>query len=426
MRSARPKVLHSVGHLPMVLHVLNAVAAAGLGRVALVVGHGGDKVAAVAAAAAPEATVVRQDGQLGTAHAVLAARAALEGAAADEPVVVLYGDAPLVRAETIAAMADLVAGGAALAVLGFHAADPTGYGRLLMAGERLLAIREERDANDAERAIDLCNAGVMALRAADALPLLDAISNDNAKGEYYLTDAVEIAVGRGLETRVALAEEAEVTGVNDRRQLAAAEALFQHRMRLAAMAAGVTLVAPETVFFSHDTRLAEDVTVEPNVVFGPGVTVGPDATIRAFSHLEGADIAAGAVVGPYARVRPDSRIGENARIGNFVEIKASVVAAGAKVNHLAYIGDSAVGAGANVGAGTITCNYDGVKKSRTEIGEGAFIGSNTALVAPVAVGRNALVAAGSVITEDVPDDALAVGRGRQVIKPGRSPFRTGR
>ncbi len=423
MRSRLPKVLHPVGGLPMVAHVLASVAAAGIARTALVVGSGGEAVAEAARRVTPEAAVFVQAERLGTAHAVLAAREAIAGGTAS--VVVLYGDTPLVTPATIRAMADRARAAPGVAVLGFRPADPAGYGRILAEGDRVAAIREEREASAAERAVTLCNSGIMALSGAEALSLLEAISNDNAKGEYYLTDAVEIAVGRGLAASLALAAEEEVTGVNDRVQLAAAEGVFQRRAREAAMRAGATLEAPETVHFCHDTVLEEDVRVEPNVVFGPQVVVRRGAVVRAFSHLEGAEVAEGAVVGPFARLRPKSRIGEKARVGNFVEIKNADLGEGAKANHLAYVGDATVGAGANLGAGTITCNYDGRAKHPTQIGAGAFVGSNSALVAPVSIGRNALVAAGSTIVEDVPDGALALARGRQATKPGRSPFSGG-
>jgi bifunctional UDP-N-acetylglucosamine pyrophosphorylase/glucosamine-1-phosphate N-acetyltransferase len=315
-------------------------------------------------------------------------------------------------------MRKALASGADVAVLGFRPADPSGYGRLIVEGGRLMAIREEKDASAFERAIGLCNAGLMALAGRHALALLRQVSNKNAKGEYYLTDAVALAASAGLKTVALEAEEDEVRGINTRAQLAEAEAVLQRRLRAVAMENGVTLVAPETVFFSADTKLARDVLVEPNVVFGPGVVVEEGAVIRAFSHLEGAHVGKGARVGPYARLRPGARLGANVHIGNFVEVKEAEIAAGAKANHLSYIGDARVGEGANVGAGTITCNYDGAAKHRTEIGAHAFIGSNSALVAPVSIGDDAYIGSGSVITENVPAGALAVGRGRQVVKEG--------
>jgi bifunctional UDP-N-acetylglucosamine pyrophosphorylase/glucosamine-1-phosphate N-acetyltransferase len=299
-----------------------------------------------------------------------------------------------------------------------HPADPTGYGRLLENNGQLIAIREERDATEAERRVGFCNGGIMGLAGDKALDQLDAIGNANNQKEFYLTDVVEIANQRGLKALAVEISADEVFGINDRAQLAEAEARFQNARRRAAMLDGATLIAPETVFFSHDTEIGRDVTIEPNVVFGLGVSVSDNVTIRGFSHIEGARIAPGAIVGPFARLRPGTWIGENAHIGNFVEIKAAEVDEGAKINHLTYVGDAHVGAKANVGAGTITCNYDGVAKHRTEIGKGAFIGSNSALVAPVSIGDGAYVASGSVITEDVPADALAVGRGRQANKLG--------
>jgi bifunctional UDP-N-acetylglucosamine pyrophosphorylase / glucosamine-1-phosphate N-acetyltransferase len=416
MRSRLPKVLHPVGGLPMVCHVVQAIEAAGIGRLAIVLGPGHDAVAAAVKRRTERATFHVQEERRGTAHAVLAARAALAEGADD--VVVAYGDTPFLTAASIGRMREALADGAAIVVAGMRPADPAGYGRLIVEGDQLLAIREERDASEAERAIPLCNAGTMGLAGAHALALLEAIGCNNAKGEFYLTDVVEIANERGLPVRAIELDEAEAFGVNDRRHLAEAERRFQDGRRAAALAGGATLVAPETVFFSHDTELAADVTIEPNVVLGPGVAVEEGATIRAFSHLEGAVVRAGATVGPFARLRPGSEVGEGARVGNFVEVKAATLERGAKVNHLTYIGDAHIGAGANVGAGTITCNYDGFAKHRTEIGEGAFIGSNSALVAPVTIGAGAYVGSGSVITKNVPPDALAVARGQQVEKPG--------
>lgn len=422
MRSSLPKVMHQVACEPMLGHVLSATAAArGEGSCAVVVGPDMEAVSAFVGARAPTASIHVQTDRLGTANAVLAARDAIDDA---RDVVVLYGDTPLVRAETIERLRSAIdhdsGHGADIAVLGFDAADPTGYGRLIVDGDRLLAIREDRDASDEEKSIVFCNSGVIAFRNGVALDLLQAIGNDNAKGEYYLTDAIEIAVARGMTAVAIHCPEDEVQGVNTRAQLAAVEASMQARLRLAALDGGATLTAPETVFFSHDTRIGRDVIIEPNVVFGPGARVGDNVTVRAFCHIEGATIAPGATIGPYARLRSGADIGVGARIGNFVEIKAATLEAGAKVNHLSYIGDARVGAGANIGAGTITCNYDGVSKHRTDIGAGAFIGSNSALVAPVTVGDRAYVASGSVITDDVEADALAIGRSRQVEKPGRA------
>ncbi|MBS7539920.1 bifunctional UDP-N-acetylglucosamine diphosphorylase/glucosamine-1-phosphate N-acetyltransferase GlmU [Ancylobacter lacus] len=419
MASRLPKVLHKVAGRSMVGHVVEAAGRAGAARLAVVVGPGREDVAAAARAAAPAGVGVEvfvQAERLGTAHAVLAARAALSGPVDD--VVVMYGDTPLVRPETIAALRAPLAAGAAVSVLGFRPAYPTGYGRLLTRDGDLVAIREEKDASPEERQVGLCNAGLMAFDGAVALALLERIGNANAKGEYYLTDAVEVARGLGRAAAVVEAEVAEVAGVNTRAQLAEAESLLQQRLRAAAMAGGATLIAPETVFFSPDTRLGRDVVVEPNVVFGPGVSVEDDVTIRAFSHIEGAHVGRGAIVGPFARLRPGAALGEGVHIGNFVEIKASDLAAGVKVNHLSYVGDSSVGANTNIGAGSITCNYDGFRKHRTVIGADVFIGTNTLLVAPVRVGDGAYTATGGVITDDVPADALAVARARQVNKEG--------
>ncbi|UJX45210.1 bifunctional UDP-N-acetylglucosamine diphosphorylase/glucosamine-1-phosphate N-acetyltransferase GlmU [Xanthobacter sp. YC-JY1] len=416
MKSRLPKVLHKVAGRTMLHHVLAATRAAGATRTAVVVGPGREDVAAEATRIVPDAQVFVQTERLGTAHAVLAARAALEQGADD--VLVLYADTPLVRPETLARLRAPLAEGAAVAALGFEPEDPTGYGRLVTSGDELVAIREEKDATAAEKAVRFCNAGLMALSGKDVLSILDRIGNANSKGEYYLTDAVEIARADGRSAVAAKADVDEVAGVNSRIQLAEAEAILQKRLRLSAMAEGVTLIAPETVFFSADTVLGRDVIVEPNVVFGPGVTVGDDVVIHAFCHLEGAQLAPGVSIGPYARLRPGTRLDEGVRIGNFVETKAAHIESGAKVNHLSYVGDAHVGAGANLGAGTITCNYDGFSKYRTEIGAGAFIGVNSALVAPVTIGAGAYVGTGAVITSDVPDDALAIARSRQVVKEG--------
>lgn len=416
MRSALPKVLHAVAGRPMVAHVLDAALAAGAARLAVVIGPDHDKVAAEVRRVAPEAEIFVQTERRGTAHAVLAARAALERGFDD--VVVMYGDTPLVQPETLAALRAPLAQGAGVAVLGFRPADPTGYGRLVTEGGELLAIREEKEASDAERAIRLCNAGLMALDGRAALGLLEHVDDANAKREFYLTDVVSIARAQGRAAAVCEVAAEEVAGVNSRAQLAEAEAILQRRLRARALEAGVTLVAPETVFLSADTRFGSDVIVEPNVVFGPGVRVEEGATIRAFSHVEGAHIGPGAIVGPFARLRPGAALGQGVHVGNFVEIKASDLAAGAKVNHLSYVGDSSVGANTNIGAGTITCNYDGFRKHRTTIGANAFVGTNSLLVAPVSVGDGAYIGTGSVITDDVPADALAIGRARQVNKPG--------
>jgi bifunctional UDP-N-acetylglucosamine pyrophosphorylase/glucosamine-1-phosphate N-acetyltransferase len=391
-----------------------AVAGAGAERVAVVVGPDREDVARAARAVLPGAEIFVQRDRLGTAHAVLSARAALAQEADD--VVIAFGDTPLVTPETFAALRAPLAEGAAVVALGFEARDPTGYGRFLTSGGRLTAIREHRDATEEERRITLCNGGLMALRGDAALAILGRIGNGNAKGEYYLTDAVEVAAAMGLKAVAVTTTEDEIQGINDRAQLAQAEATIQERLRRGAMAEGATLQAPATVFFSHDTKIGRDVVVEPNVFFGPGVVVEDGAVIHAFSHLEGAHVAKGANVGPFARLRPGARIGPKAKVGNFVEIKNVDLGPGAKVSHLTYLGDATVGAEANIGAGTITCNYDGFRKHRTTIGEGAFVGSNSALVAPVTIGAGAFVGSGSVITEDVPADALGLARGRQTVK----------
>ena len=415
MRSSRPKVLHAIGGRSLVAHVMAAVRETA-GAAAVVIGPGQDKVAAAVAAAMPAAKIFVQADRRGTAHAVLAARDAIALGADD--ILVVFADTPLVRPRTLARLREPLAQGKAVAVLGFRPADPSGYGRLIMEGDRLIAIREHKDASAAERAIPLCNAGLMALRGDAALAILDRIGDQNAKREFYLTDAVAVARQIGLAAAAIETEEDEVRGINSQGQLAEAEAVLQRRLRDAALEAGVNMVAPDTVHLAADTKLGRDVVIEPFVVFGPGVVVEEGAVIRSFSHLEGAHVGQGTTVGPYARLRPGARLGANVRIGNFVEVKESEIAAGARANHLSYIGDSTVGAGANIGAGTITCNYDGTAKHRTEIGEGAFIGSNSALVAPVKVGDRAYVGSGSVITREVPADALAIGRARQVIKEG--------
>ncbi len=415
MKSATPKVLHKIGGLPMLGHVLKAAQAGGADALAVVIGPGMEAVGAFLAKEAPDATPFVQEQRLGTGHAVLTAKKAINRGADD--VLVLFGDTPLVTGKTLKRLRAALARGADIAVLGFRPPDPTGYGRLIMQGRQLVAIREEKDASAQEKAIDLCNAGVMAFRGQGLTRLLDKLGNGNAKGEYYLTDAVEIAGKAGRTIAVIEADADEVAGINSRGQLAHVEGLWQKRAREAAMAAGVTMIAPSTVWFSHDTRLGRDVTLEPNIFFGPGVTVADNVVIRANCHIEGAAIASGAIIGPFARLRPGADIGENVHIGDFVEVKSARLDAGAKANHLAYIGDAHIGAKTNIGAGTITANYDGFDKFRTEIGAGVSIGSNAVLVAPVTIGDGASVAAGSVISRDVAADALAIARGQQVEKP---------
>ncbi|CAH1648298.1 fused N-acetylglucosamine-1-phosphate uridyltransferase and glucosamine-1-phosphate acetyltransferase [Hyphomicrobiales bacterium] len=416
MKSRLPKVLHPVAGRSMLGHVLSSVAQAGADEVAVVISSERPEVGEETLKLLPAARIATQHERRGTAHAVLAAKAALEVGC--EHVLVAFADTPLVRPETFAALRGALAGGAAVAVLGFEADDPTGYGRLVERDGKLEAIVEHKDATPEQRGIRLCNAGLMALAGRHALSILEAIGDGNAQREFYLTDAVAVARARGLEAVVLTAPESEVQGVNDRAQLAAVEAEFQRRKRHATMLGGATLIAPETVFFSFDTELGRDVVVEPNVVFGPGVRVADGAVIHAFSHLEGARVGEGASVGPYGRLRPGTNLAEKAKVGNFVEVKAADIGPGAKVNHLTYIGDATVGAAANIGAGTITCNYDGFVKSKTTIGANAFVGSNSSLVAPVTIGDGAYVGSGSVITSDVPPDALAIGRGRQVGKAG--------
>jgi bifunctional UDP-N-acetylglucosamine pyrophosphorylase / glucosamine-1-phosphate N-acetyltransferase len=418
MKSRLPKVLHPIAGLPMIAHVLKALQTAKVDRIAVVVAPGQDDVAKAVAAVAPQASIHVQKKPLGTADAVKAARSAVEGA---DDVLVVYGDTPLLTRNAISRLRRKLAQGAAVVVSGMRPEDPARFGRLIMEGRQLVAIREYADASDEERKIGYCNGGIIALAGRTALSILDAIRNKNEKKEFYLTDAVEIANSRGLNVATVEISTNDVLGVDDRTRLAEGERRFQDMRRTEAMAAGATLIAPETVFFSHDTKLGRDVTIEPNVVFGPGVTIGDNVAIRSFSHIEGATVASGAIVGPFARLRPGAKIGANAHIGNFVEVKAADVGEGAKINHLTYIGDAKIGAKTNVGAGTITCNYDGVNKHLTDIGAGAFIGSNAALVAPVKIGDGAYVASGSVITDEVPADALAFGRARQVNKPGRAP-----
>jgi bifunctional UDP-N-acetylglucosamine pyrophosphorylase/glucosamine-1-phosphate N-acetyltransferase len=416
MLSPRPKVLHQIGGQSLLAHVLTALRAAGQTQTAVVVGPEHAEVAAETRRVLPDAEFFVQAERRGTAHAVLAAKPAI--ARGIDDVLVVFGDTPLIEPQTLHKLRAALADGAAVAVLGFRPADPTGYGRLVTAGGELVAIREHADASESERAIMLCNGGLMALAGSHALAILSSIGSDNRKHEFYLTDAVALARSMGLRASAIEVTEDEVRGINTKAQLAQAEAVLQQRLRNSALEAGVTLVAPETVFLAADTKFGKDVVVEPYVVFKPGVVVEDGATIRSFSHLDGAHVGKAAIVGPFARLRPGTRLGEGVHIGNFVEIKEARIEAGAKANHLTYIGDATVGEGANVGAGTITCNYDGNGKHRTEIGKGAFIGSNTALVAPVKIGQGAYVGSGSVITRDVPANSLALGRARQVVKEG--------
>lgn len=419
MRSSLPKVLHPVGHLPLIAHVINAAASAGLDQPRLVLGAGGVEVADRLLNLGYAFEMAEQTERLGTGHAVMMVRDA--GHLPEGPTMILLGDAPLVTSDLITDALERVEKGADVVVVGFEAADPTGYGRLIISGNSLEAIVEEKEANATQKAITLCNSGLMAFGVGVLEKVLAGITNDNAKGEYYLTDAIALAHKAGLTVAYTIADEADLAGVNNRADLAAIEAEFQARKRHALMLSGVTMQAPETVMLAHDTVLEPDVTLEPFVVFGPGVCVAAGATIRAFSHLEGATVSQGAQIGPYARLRPGADIGEDAKVGNFCEVKKADIAKGAKVNHLSYIGDASVGEGANIGAGTITCNYDGVNKHKTTIGKGVFIGSNSSLVAPVTVEDNAYVGSGSTITKNVPSGDLAVARGRQVNLSGRAP-----
>ncbi|PJI43308.1 bifunctional UDP-N-acetylglucosamine diphosphorylase/glucosamine-1-phosphate N-acetyltransferase GlmU [Ferrovibrio sp.] len=417
MKSALPKVLHPVAGRAMLGHVLDAAATLKPDRIVVVTGKGQE---AVAAAAQP-AKIAIQHPARGTGHAVMAALPALKGFKGD--VIVLFGDTPLLTPDLVKNLlaARRGRGDPAAVIVGFRPADPAAYGRLIVdATGKLLKIVEFKNASADERAVRLCNAGLVAFDGARLPALLRKLTDRNAQGEFLLTDTVEHASAKGWTCRVVEADPVEVMGINNRAELSVAEAAMQQRLRVAAMAGGVTMTAPETVFLRKDTQFGRDVTIEPFVVFGPKVSVGDNVVIRSHSHIEGATIAAGATIGPYARLRPGAKIAEDAHIGNFVEIKNAAIERGAKVNHLTYIGDARVGSKANIGAGTITCNYDGFDKHHTDIGAGAFIGSNVALVAPVKIGDGAIVAAGSVITRNVPADAISLGRGRQEDKPGKA------
>jgi bifunctional UDP-N-acetylglucosamine pyrophosphorylase/glucosamine-1-phosphate N-acetyltransferase len=416
MRSSLPKVLHPVANQSLLAHVLRAAPSGPRSRLAVVIGPDHQAVAEEARKIRPDTETFVQRERLGTAHAVLAARQAIAYGADD--LLVAFGDTPLISAETFERLRAPLKNGAALTVLGFRAADPTGYGRLLMQGDQLVAIREHADATAGERKVTLCNAGVMAFDGKTALKILDRIGNTNSKGEYYLVDAVTIVRDMGLEAVVIETNEDEVRGINTKAQLAEAEAVMQVRLRKAAMEAGVTLIGPETIYLAADTIFGKDVTIEPFVVIGPGVSIADGAVIHSFSHIVQSSIGKNTSVGPYARLRPGTSLGDGARIGNFVETKAATLEAGVKVNHLSYIGDAEVGANSNIGAGTITCNYDGFFKHKTIIGAGAFVGTNSSLVAPVKIGAGAYIGSGSVITKDVPDDAMAVERSQQSTREG--------
>ena len=411
MKSAMSKVLHPVGGLPMVAHVVRAASSAGVADVALVVGRGADEVEKAVRPYAAAVSIHLQVERLGTGNAVLAAREAI--AKGYDDLIVMFGDTPLIDTAALSKARERLAAGADIVVMGFRPSDPTGYGRLLEKDGQLIAIREEKEASAEEKKVGFCNGGLMAIRGGNALTMLDKITNNNAKKEYYLTDIVEIARSLGKSVVSLEVDASSVLGVNTRVELAEVEALFQSKMRKSMMLDGVSMVAPETVFFSWDTEIGAETTIEPNVYFGTKVKVSGGVTIHAFCHIEGATIATGAHIGPFARLRPGADLREDSKAGNFVEIKKSVISKGAKVNHLTYIGDAEVGEDANIGAGTITCNYDGYNKFVTKIGAGAFVGSNSALVAPVSIGNGAIVAAGSVITKDVPDDAVAFGRALQ-------------
>lgn len=411
MASSLPKVLHPIAGLAMVNHVQNIAMAAGSTQQAIIVGAQAERVTQMVQSHSATASVFLQSERKGTAHAVLAAREALEQGYDD--VVVLCGDAPLIQAENLTLARDVLAQGADIVVLGFEAADPSGYGRMIMEDGNLVAIREHKDASDEEKKITYCNSGIFVFNGSRIIDVLEAIGNDNIQGEFYLPDAVEVGRSKGLIVKSVKVPESETMGVNDRVQLAKAEAIWQQRTRETMMLSGVAMSAPHTVQFSHDTQIGHDSRIDPYVVFDVGVSIGEGVHIRSFSHFEGATIANNAIIGPYARLRPGSRLADGVKIGNFVETKNVEVAAGAKINHLSYVGDSSVGTKANIGAGVITCNYDGVNKHRTTIGAGAFIGTNTSLVAPVVVGDGAMTAAGSIVTRDVPAEAVAIERSEQ-------------
>jgi len=415
MNSDLPKVLHCVGAAPLLHHAMAAGRSLDPSRIVVVAGFGADKVTKSALAFDEAAEVVVQDPQLGTAHAVAQAAPLLADAAGD--AIVIFGDTPFIRSETLQAM-QAARARHAVVVLGFEPRDPARYGRLIVNGDQLDRIVEFKDATDQERAIRLCNSGVICAEAKLLFSLVSDVGNANAAGEYYLTDIVGLARARGLSAGVVICDESETLGINTRAELAGAEAAFQSRARSEALDNGVTLTAPDTVFFALDTHIGRDATIGPNVIFGPGVTIESGAEVKGFCHLEGCHISRGASVGPFARLRPGAELAEDVHVGNFVEIKNAVLDEGVKVGHLTYLGDAHVGEFANIGAGTVTCNYDGVLKHRTTIGKRVFIGSDTMLVAPVSIGDDAMTASGSVITRDVPATDMGVGRARQINKPG--------
>ena len=416
MKSAVPKVLHRAAGRSLLGHVLHAAKALGPQRIVVVHGPGNENVKSESVKAIPDVLLVEQEKRLGTGHAVMMAEAALNSF--DGDVMVLYADAPLIRTASLEKLLTKIDTSHPMAVLGFNTEDPSGYGRLIMAGSTVTAIREHKDASDAERQISLCNSGIIAIKSDLLWPMLHKLNPANAQGELYLTDVVDLMRQAGHDCALETCPEEETAGVNDRVQLAGIEAVFQNRLRRAAMLEGATLVAPDTVYFSADTKIGRDVTIEPHVIFGPGVTVGDNVEILGHCHIEGASIGSGARIGPFARLRPGADIGEKAHVGNFVEIKKAVLGKAAKVNHLTYIGDAEIGAGSNIGAGTITCNYDGFDKHLTKIGENVFVGSNTSLVAPVCIGDGANIAAGSVITKDIAADSLAMTRAALTEKAG--------
>lgn len=418
MKSSMSKVLHPIAGRPMIAHVMDTIARTDISAVALVVGRDAEAVTAAAQRDGMQVEPFLQKERRGTGHAVQTALPAISKGYDD--ILVAYGDVPLITEAPLRAAREGLAAGNDIVVIGFHTDRPTGYGRLLVKDGELIAIREEKDATDAERAVTWCNSGLMAISGAKAADLLGRISNNNVKGEYYLTDLVEIARSLGGRVVAVDAPEAELTGCNNRAELAVIETLWQERRRHELMLSGVTMIAPETVYLAYDTVIGQDAVIEPNVVFGPGATIDSGAIIHAFCHIEGAHVSSSATVGPFARLRPGADMASGSKVGNFCEVKNGKLGEGAKVNHLTYIGDATIGAHSNIGAGTITCNYDGVNKHETHIGANSFIGSNSSLVAPVTIGKGAYVASGSVITENVPDDALAFGRARQEIKPGRA------
>ncbi|WP_317993376.1 bifunctional UDP-N-acetylglucosamine diphosphorylase/glucosamine-1-phosphate N-acetyltransferase GlmU [Bartonella gliris] len=414
MKSSLPKVLHKIAGLPLICHVIKQMKWLDSSQLAVVVGAGAKEVVNVVESFVKNVMIFEQKERLGTAHAVLSARLALQENFDD--ILIVFGDTPLIEQNSLVRVRALLAEGADVVVTGFHAPDPTGYGRLLEKNGKLIAIIEEKDATDEERKISFCNGGIMAMNGRHALSLLEKVSNDNLKQEYYLTDVVSIASREGLDVRVVEVPFDTVRGVNNRFELCETDALWQKHKARDLMLSGVTILSPESVYFSHDTEIEPDVLIEPNVYFGPGVKVQSGAVIHAFSYLEGAVVGTDAQIGPYARLRPGTELAQSVKIGNFCEIKQAKVGEASKINHLSYIGDAEIGAHTNIGAGTITCNYDGFHKYKTVIGDNAFIGSNSALIAPLIIGKSSYVASGSVITENVPINSIAFGRARQVIK----------